>query len=59
MRFYNKSSLIRVEYAEDERRTVEAFGDDIGIDEDAGADDPADHDHRRVEGAQGALERHG
>ena len=45
--------------AEDERRAVEAPGDDIGIDEDARTDDAADHDHRRVERAQGALEGHG
>lgn len=42
-----------------EPRGVEALRHDVGIDEDPGADDPADHDHRRVERAEGAFERHG
>ncbi len=39
-----------------QHRGVEALRDDVGIDEDAGADDAADDHHRGVERAERALE---
>ena len=39
-----------------EQRRVETLRDDVGSDEDAGADDPPDHHHRGVEGTERALE---
>src|SRR5204862_6756449 len=42
--------------ADDQRRGGHLPGDDIRIHEDAGADDPAHHDHRGVERAEAARE---
>jgi hypothetical protein len=43
---------------EHERARVEALGNNVGIDEDAGADDAADDDHRGIEWSQRAAETH-
>ena len=43
---------------EHEQAAVERPRDDVGIDEDAGADDAADHDHRGVERPERAAEGH-
>jgi hypothetical protein len=43
---------------EHERARVETFCDNVGVDEDAGADDAADDDHRGVEWSQRAAETH-
>ncbi len=42
--------------AEDEKRRVDLLSDDVGIDEDAGANDASHHEHHRVEQAQAAKE---
>ena len=42
--------------AEDERRCVDPLGDEIGIDENARADNAAHHRHRRAEKAEAAGE---
>src|SRR5262249_37512815 len=44
---------------EDERSRGEPHGDKMRVDEDAGPDDAADDDHRRVERAERAAEPHG
>jgi hypothetical protein len=41
-----------------EHTAVERPRNEVGIDEDAGPDDAADHDHRRVEGPEGAAKGH-
>lgn len=41
-----------------QRAGTEPLGNDVGIDEDAGADDAADHDHGGIERPEGAFEGH-
>jgi len=45
--------------AQHQGRRVEALGDDVRVDEDAGTDDAADDHHRGIESAQLTAKRHG